>query len=191
MQLPQIRLQQTYAQIGLKITQPTQEIQQPPADLSIKQIPAAMTIDRKPARLDINQDQAWNELNLKSTPVFSADMAEFSKQEGFEAIAEIAQEGDQFAAIENKTDAIVSIAQEKGCPPPQDFNIAFIPSYGSVKINFVSTELHIEWKQGGAEIEAEQHKPIHQYTPGKTEVYLSQKQQLKIDFVGINVNNQT
>lgn len=191
MHLPQIRLQQTYAQIGLRTRQPTQEIQQVPADLSIKQVPAVMTIDRQPSRLEINQDQAWNELNLKSTPVFSEDMAEFSKQEGFEAIAEIAQEGDQFAAIEKKSDVIVAIATEKGSPPPQEFNIVFIPSYGSVKINYVPTELHIDWKQGGVEINSTQHIPIHQYTPGKTEVYLRQKQQLQIDFIGIHVNNQT
>lgn len=191
MQIPQIRLHQTYAQIGLRTIQPVQEIQQVPAELSIKQVPSTLNIDRQPSHLDIDQEQAWNELGLKKLSVLSADMAEFSKQEGLAAVAEIAQEGDQLAAIEHKGDAIVSIATDKALPEPADFNIAFIPSYGSVKINYTPTELHIDWKQGGAEIEATQHKSIQNYTPGRTEVYLRQMQQLQIDFVGLNVNSKS
>lgn len=191
MQIPQIRLQQTYAQIGIRTIQPVQEIQQIPAELSIKQNPPKMEIERNPSKLFIDQEQAWNELNLKDLATFSSDMVEYSKQEAMEAVAEIAQEGDQLASIEHKTDAISAIATNKANPGPVDFNIAFIPSPGSVKIHYTPTELHIEWKQGGAEIESTQHKPIHNYTPGKTEVYLRQMQELQIDFVGINVNERS
>jgi uncharacterized membrane protein YvbJ len=191
MQVPQIRLHQTNAEIGLRSTQPVQEIEQIPAELSIKQVPARMNIERQPSHLDINQDQLWNELNVKSPSVFSADMAEFSKQEGLDATAEIAQEGDQLAAIENKTDAIVSILSAKSNPGLADFNIAFIPSYGSVKIHYSPTELYIDWKQGGAQIDSTQHRPIHNYTPGRTEVYLRKMQELQIDFVGGNVNRKS
>lgn len=191
MQFPQIRLQQTYAQIGLRTNQPVQEIQQVPAEMSIKQVPSEMTIEHHPSSLNINQDQAWNELNRKQPSVFSADMAEFARNEGYEAISEIAEEGDQLAKIENKGDAIVSIANEKACPPPANFNIAFIPSYGSVQIRYNPSEIHVDWKRGGIELEATQPETIHNYTPGKTEVYLRQKQQLQIDFVGLNVNNKS
>jgi hypothetical protein len=191
MQIPQIRLQQTYAQIGLRITQPVQEIEQKPAGQSIKQVPATMTIERKPSHLDIDQEQLWNELNFKSNSVFSEDMAAFAKQEALEAVAEKAQEGDQLAGIEKKNDAINSIISAKANPGPAEFNIGFIPSYGSVKIHFTPTELTIDWKQGGAEIETTQNKPIHNYTPGKTEVYLRQMQDLQIDFVGGNVDSKS
>ncbi|WP_312470781.1 DUF6470 family protein [Neobacillus sp.] len=191
MQIPQIRLHQTYAQIGLRTTQPVQEIEQIPAEQSIKQIPAKMNIERQPSHLEIDQEQAWNELGFKPTSLLSAELAEFSKQEGLEAVAQIAQEGDQLAAIENKTDPFSSIALEKANPGPADFNIAFIPSYGSVKLHYTPTKLHIDWEKGGAEIEVTLHKPVHNYTPGRTEVYLRQRQQLQIDFVGINVNKES
>ncbi|MCM3567017.1 DUF6470 family protein [Neobacillus mesonae] len=191
MQLPQIRLHQTYAQIGLRTIQPVQEIHQQPADLSIKQIPAEMTVDRKPAQLEIDQDEAWNQLGYKSLPVLTQDFVDYSKQIGLEAIGEIAEEGNQLGAIENKSDAFAEIAAQKGNPPPADFNITYIPSYGSVKIHFKPTEVHINWKQGGAEIDSKINKPIHQYQPGRTEVYLRQKQQLEIDFVGLHINQQT
>lgn len=148
MQVPQIRLQQTYAQIGLRITQPIQELQQEPARLSIKQTPATMKVTRTPSKLDINQDQARNEINMKMPDVFSRDNAEASRQKGLENIAEIVLEGNQLAAIETKTDALAAIAVNKSLPEPDDYNIAFIPSYGSVQIDYTPTQLHIEWEKG-------------------------------------------
>ncbi|MCH6263907.1 DUF6470 family protein [Neobacillus citreus] len=191
MQVPQIRMHQTYAQIGLRIIQPRQEIQQKPADLLINQVPSSMTIDRKAASMEINQDQARNELGFKPISVLSTEMADFSKQEGLEAVAEIAEEGDQLAAIEKKADAIMWIASQNANPEPADFNIKFIPSYGAVKIHYIPTELHISWKQGGAEITSVANRPIHEYTPGRTEVYLRQHQQLDIDFIGGTINART
>jgi hypothetical protein len=191
MQFQQIRLQQTYAQIGLRTTHPVQEIQQTPAEISIKQVQAQLNIERQPAQMIIDQEQAWNELGYKKISVLMADMVEFSKQEALTAVAEIAQEGDQLARIENKTDVIVAQATEKGNPPPLDTVLAFIPSNGSVKFQYTPTELKINWKKGGAEIEPTQYpKTIHNYTPGKTEVYLRKKQALEIDFVGLNVDNK-
>ncbi|WHZ05400.1 DUF6470 family protein [Neobacillus sp. YX16] len=191
MQVPQIRLQQTYAQIGLRITQPIQELQQEPARLSIKQTPATMKVTRTPSKLDINQDQARNEINMKMPDVFSRDNAEASRQKGLENIAEIVLEGNQLAAIETKTDALAAIAVNKSLPEPDDYNIAFIPSYGSVQIDYTPTQLHIEWEKGGADIHATPHEITHHYTPGKTEVYLRQMNQLQIDIVGGSINTQS
>ncbi|MGJ7909841.1 DUF6470 family protein [Neobacillus sp. LXY-1] len=189
MNLLQIRLHQTFAQIGMRTIQPVQEIKQVPADLSIKQIPSEMNIERTPSKLVVDQEEAWEQLGFKSLTVLKAEFIENAKQDGLQAIAEIAEKGDQMAAIQNKTDAIVAQAAEKANPQPADFNIAFIPSPGSVKIQFTPAEVHISWKPGGAEINSIQNKPIHNYTPGKTEIYLRQKQGLEIDFVGGNIDN--
>ncbi|MGX6441630.1 DUF6470 family protein [Neobacillus sp. K501] len=183
MRIPQIRLQQTYAQIGLNISQPRQEIEQKPADMQIKQNSSKMTIDRTPSKLTIDQDQAWGELGFKPTSELSREFADAGYQAAIEAIGEIASEGDQLAAIEQHSDAFVAIATEKGNPPPADFNIAFIPSHGSVKIDYTPSEVRINWERGGAVIEVNPNKTIHNYTPGKTEVYLRQMNQLQIDFV--------
>jgi hypothetical protein len=191
MQVPQIRMQQTYAQIGLRITQPVHELQQAPAQISIKQTPATMNVTRTPSTLDINQDQARNEINMKMPDVFSRDNAEAARQRGLEAIAEKVQEGNQLAAIENKTDALAAIAVNKSLPEPDDYNIAFIPSYGSVQINYTPAQVQIEWEKGGAEIQATPSPVTHHYTPGKTEVYLRQMNNLQIDFVGGTVNLQS
>jgi hypothetical protein len=190
-QFPQIRLHQTYAQIGLRITQPVQEIQQKPAELSLKQESAQMSIENKPSQLIINDEQFWNDLGFKSIPTISQESAQHGRETVLDYIATKAQEGDQLAKIEHKSDAIVGIVTEKVLQPKADFNIAFIPSPGSVKIQFTPAELHINWKKGGADIQITPNKVIHHYTPGKTEVYLQQRQLLQIDFVGTNIDHKT
>jgi hypothetical protein len=191
MQIPQIRLQQTHAQIGLRIKQPVQELQQKPAELSIKQESAKMSIENKPSQLRIDDEQFWNDLGFKSIPTFSQENAQQGREAALEYMATKSQEGDQLAKIENKSDQIVGFAIEKVLPPKADFNIGFIPRAGSVKIQFTPAELHINWKKGGADIQVTPNKAIHNYKPGKTEVYLQQRQQLQIDFVGTNVDHST
>lgn len=186
---PQIRISQVNAQIGLKRIDPVQEIQQIPAQLSMKQQPAKMSIERKAAVLEINQDQARSDVNMKTRTEFMADITADAKQAALEAIGQISMEGDQMAAIERKSDAIVSLSSDKGTPLPAETGIVFIPSPGAVKINYTPAELKINWEQGGVETDFIPHKTIHNYTPGKTEVYLKQRQQLEIDFVGLNINN--
>jgi hypothetical protein len=188
MQFPQIRLHSAFAQIGMQRSNPVQEIQQVPAELSYKRTPTKMNIERTPGQLEIDQEQAWNQLNLKGPSQLIADNADYARQQAMEAIAETVAEGNQMQAIENKTNAIDAIVTNKVLAPPADFNIAFIPSHGSVKFNYQPTELHIDWQKGRIEFQATPAQVNHQYTPGKTEIYLRQKNRLEIDFVGINVN---
>jgi hypothetical protein len=191
MQVPQIRLQQTHAKIGLRITQPVQELQQKPAELSIKQESAKMSIENKPSQLRIDDEQFWNDLGYKSIPTLSQESVQHGRETVLDYIATKAQEGDQLGKIEHKSDAIVGIVTEKLLPQKADFNIGFIPSPGSVKIQFTPAEIHIDWKKGGADIQVTPNKVEHNYTPGKTEVYLQQRQQLQIDFVGTNIDHET
>ncbi|WP_373277097.1 DUF6470 family protein, partial [Calditerricola satsumensis] len=51
MQLPRLEIRQTFARLGLEITRPVQEIEQPKPDLGLTQRPARLTIERVPGRL--------------------------------------------------------------------------------------------------------------------------------------------
>ncbi|ALC92263.1 hypothetical protein AM500_22685 [Bacillus sp. FJAT-18017] len=188
---PQIRINQTHAQIGLRKTEPIQELEQRPAQLALKQQPAQMSIDRKPAVLEINQEQLRYDLNMKTPSTFSTENAAEARNAALEAVATISQEGDQLAAIEHKKDALNNIITSKVNPRPADTTIKFIPSHGSVKLNFTPTELKINWERGGVQADYTPFETVHNYTPGKIEVYLRQKQQLEIDFVGLNVNSKS
>lgn len=188
MQLPQVRLQQTYAKIGLEISEPQQKIRQPKADLNLSQEPAKVTIDRTPAKLEIDQTQAWNDRNLKDPFTLTRDEADRAHQLALQGIARVAQEGGRLAAIERGGKPIVDIAYENTTPGPIDFNYGVIPRLGAIKMRYHPTELKINVERGGAHFSPEIHRPEHQYTPGQVQAYLKQKQSLSIDFVGLNIN---
>jgi hypothetical protein len=188
MKMPQIRLKQTYAQIGLDTTKSKQEIRQPHAELNLRQEAAKLTIDRTPSRLEIDQTQAWNDQNLKDPFTLSRDWADEAKQLVLEGIARRAEEGTQLSRIEQGGNPIAAIARGNTSPPPADFNFGVMPQYGSVKIQFHPSMLNIQWELGGKTMDPVIHQPVHEYTPSKVEVYVKQKESLSIDFVGLSID---
>lgn len=188
MRMPQIRLEQTYARIGMDIIKPQQRISQPQAELNLHQEPAVLDIERTPSHLDIDQSQAWNDLNIKDMYTMTRDIADYAHQQVLEGIARRAREGDRLAAIEKGGNPIADIAQENANPGPLDFNVGVLPSYGAVKIQFTPTQLQMNWKRGGVTIDPLIKQPTHEYIPGKVEVYLKQKESLKIDFTDPEVD---
>ncbi|MCF6093416.1 DUF6470 family protein [Microaerobacter geothermalis] len=185
MQLPRIQIEQTYAQIGIKTTPSTQEIRQPQADLNLRQIPAKLEIERIPSRLNIDQSQAWAEVNLKDPIQLTRDESERAKQLALEGIARIVEEGNQLAAIENQGDSIAEIALQNTITGPVDYNVGFIPSYGSVRIDYQPAQLNFNWTINGVEMNPVIKQPEISYQPGKVEVYVKQKNSISFQVVGL------
>lgn len=182
MRMPQIRLAQTYAKIEIDRIKPQQRISQSPAELNLHQEPAVLEIEQTPSRLEIDQTQARYDVNLKDTHTMTRDFAHEAKQKVLEGVARRVSEGNRLAAIERGGSPIADIAREKATPPPLDYKVGMVPSHGAVKINFTSAHLQLNWKIGGVTVDPQIHKPTHEYTPGKVEVYLKQKESLTIDF---------
>ncbi|RKD24238.1 hypothetical protein BEP19_07485 [Ammoniphilus oxalaticus] len=181
MRIPQIRMSQTFAQLGIETEKPQQTIQQPKAEMAIQQQPTELKIERSPSILEIDQTRAWEEANLKGPATLARDWASASRQQGLEGIARRAEEGGQLAAIERGGNALADVAQTKSHPPPALFNITFIPSYGSVQFRFTPTKLDMNWTQGGVKIDAKSHQPLHEYKPGHVNIYLKQQESLTIE----------
>ncbi|GAB7389195.1 hypothetical protein BSNK01_30330 [Bacillaceae bacterium] len=190
MRIPQIRIEQTFAQIGMETIRAKQEIRQPKAELNLRQVPAKLTIERTPGRLLIDQKQAWNDRNLKDPLTLTRDEAERARQLLLEGIARIAQEGDRLAAIEKGGNPIAEIAWENANPGPLDFNYGVIPRHGAVKIRYLPAQLRFHWTLGGATLDPVIHKPVHHYTPGKVNIYLRQRNSLSIDVVGLHTDQR-
>ncbi|GAB6931756.1 DUF6470 family protein [Calditerricola satsumensis] len=183
MQLPRLEIRQTFARLGLEITRPVQEIEQPKPDLGLTQRPARLTIERVPGRLVIDQSEAWAASGLKDPLTLARDCAAEGREAALDGIARIAEEGDRLRAIETGENAIAAIAAEKALPPPADFTIALMPSPFSVKMRYEPTRLLLHWELGGAFFDPKTHRPVHRYIPGKVNPYLLQKQQLEIAVV--------
>lgn len=188
MDIPQIRLSQVYAVIGLNIEKPIQTIQQPQARMEIQQVPSRLEVQQTKSLVMIDQTQAWNEMNLKNPFTLTRDLVRESYGQLLEGISKRVSEGNRLAAIEYKGNPIADIAKQNSNSGLPNINVTFIPSYGAVKIDFSPSDIRVNVEQGGTIINAEVQRPKHEYRPGKVEVYLKQKENLVIDFTGLEVD---
>ncbi|MCG1021584.1 hypothetical protein EKQ44_07820 [Sutcliffiella horikoshii] len=182
MHFPQIRLQSTFAQTELQIQKPVQQIQQPRAEISIEQPKAELMMQRRPGRLTIDQTQAREDMDLKSVARRIEEAAQLGRQDWLAGLARVAQDGNEMMKIEHGGGAIVRQAKRNSEGPPKEFNIGWIPSHFSVKINYEPGSVDIQWHQRKPVIDIEINKPVHEYTPGATQVSMANYSSLEIDF---------
>ncbi|OZI10889.1 hypothetical protein CEW92_14605 [Bacillaceae bacterium SAS-127] len=185
MQLAQIRMTSQRAQIALDIQKPVQSIEQPPAELDLQQPPAELTIKRTPSKLSIDQTKAREDMDLKSVAKRIEEFAQLGYQDWFESLARVAAEGDELMRIENGGNPLVEQAKRNAEGPERQFNIGWIPSHGSVKINFQPAQVHIDVKTNKVINNTRPQKPIHEYQPGKVHVSMKQNPSVNIDFVNL------
>jgi hypothetical protein len=186
--LPQIRINITEARLGLNISKPLQRIDQEPATMQIQQPKAEMRINRRDAKLTIDQTRAWEDMDLKHIFRRIEEFAQNGVRGVQSGIARLSQEGDQLMKIENGGKPLISQAVQNSQSTQFEFNVGFVPSPFSVKINYQRGNLDINWNTHKPRIDVQTHKPIHDYTPGKVSGYMLQKPSLEIDFVGGSVN---
>ncbi|RZT21571.1 DUF6470 family protein [Fictibacillus sp. BK138] len=191
MNFPQIRMESTSAKIGIKISSPIQKIQQQPADLRIKQPKANLEIERTPSLLTIDQTEARADMDLKHISRRIEEFAQKGYEDWLTGLARVAQEGDDLMSIENGGNPILEHAKINSESPIYEFNIGFIPSVNSVKINYQPSSVKLNWQTHKPEIDIQVNKPYHQYIPGSVSVNLTQMPSLKIDFVGLHVDEKS
>ncbi|MED4402757.1 DUF6470 family protein [Metabacillus fastidiosus] len=187
MQMPQIRLDSQFARIGIQTTNTRTETQQPQADLSIQQPKADLTIETTPSKLTIDQTEAWADMDLKHISRRIEEAAQQGKQDLLEGIARRAQQGDELMKIENSGNPLAEQAKTNSVNPMKEFNIGFIPSAGSVKIQFEPAKVNIDVKRNEPIIESKPNKPIVDYYPGKVDINLIQRNELEIDFINVDI----
>ncbi|MEH7124267.1 DUF6470 family protein [Bacillus sp. JJ1773] len=181
MQIPQIRIESQVGKIGLDITKPNQHIEQPQADLSIEQPPAEMVINRQPSRLTIDQTIAKENLDLKSVFKRGDENAQLGYRNLMEYIGKVVQEGAELMMIENGGNPIANHA-ERALTHDLVFNTGNTPSQNSVKVEYTPSKVDIEWKRNKPNIQVQINRPIHEYIPGRVDIYMEQTPSLKIDF---------
>ncbi|WP_204412601.1 DUF6470 family protein [Bacillus tianshenii] len=182
MLFPQIRLESSFAQTELSVRKPVQEIQQPKAEMIIEQPKAELIIDRTASRLSIDQTKAREDMDLKSVGRRIEEAAQQGYQDWLEGMARVAQDGNEMMRIEHGGGAIVRQAKRNSEGSQDQFNIGWIPSHFSVKIDYDPGRVEIRFKENSPNIQVQINKPVHEYTPGSTEVNLARYQSLKIDF---------
>jgi hypothetical protein len=185
MNLPQIRLESTFAKIAIESTPPVLEIEQPPAELELEQPPAELTIETTPAKLTIDQTKAWEDMDLKHIFRRIEEFAQQGYEDWLEGIARVSRQGDELMRIEDGGNPIAEQAKENSEDPMYEFNIGWVPSLFSVKTNYEPAKVHIDVKVNKPVNNTKINKPIINYTPGKVLIELAKRNSLKIDFVNL------
>ncbi|WP_226678958.1 DUF6470 family protein [Mesobacillus jeotgali] len=181
MNFPQIQIESFRGKIGIDIDKPIQKLEQKSAEISIEQKPAELTIKRDPGTLTIDQTLARENLDLKSIFKRNDENAVLSKQKVMEYINKIVQEGNELMKIENKGQPIIDQAK-RSLERTTVFNTGNTPSQFSVKIDYTPSNINIDWKVNEPDIQVQVNQPIHEYTPGKPNIYMEQYPSINIDF---------
>ncbi|MGG3494929.1 DUF6470 family protein [Peribacillus simplex] len=185
MQIPQIRLQSTSMKIGLNIEQPVQQIEQKAADQSIEQPQAILEIRTAPGKLTIDQSQAREDMDLKSLSKRVEEFARQGYQDWLAGMARRAQQGTELRHIEKGGNAPAEQARQNSKGPEKQFNLGWIPSHFSVKLDYQPAQVEIEATAQKPIIDARINRPNHTYTPGSADVEILQKNALDIDFINL------
>lgn len=182
MNFPQIRMQSTMAQIQINTQNAQLTLEQPPAELRIEQPPAEMDVEKIPARLTIDQSRARADVDMKSAKQRIEEAAQEGHQDAMEGIARRKEEGDQLMKIENGGgNAIAQQAKQHHAVAEHEFALGWIPSWGSVQINYDPGRLDINWQTHKPIIDSQAHQPLINYYPGKVTTSLKQEPSLNID----------
>lgn len=183
MNFPKLQINSTRAQLGLNIQKPVQQIEQPIASIHIQQPRATQTMQTTRPQLSIDSTEARAAIDLKSVRRRIEDHAADSRQAGLDGTARRAQQGNDLMRIENGGNPIKSQSQASGRQPYTGLAIKFVPSYGSVKVDFQPGSIDIKVEPQQVIINSTINKPIHNYTPGKVTGEMIQHASLQIDWL--------
>lgn len=178
-----LNIQQTYGQIGIDIQPAELSIQQPKATMEITIDKLDLGAHTEPLQVHIDQSECWAERGLKPFQMLNKELAQRSYQDGIEDIGKIAEDGDRMAAIENGGNPIADIAAEITNPPPDEYNIAMIPT-SRPKIEFTGGVVHFNVKPAKVNIDTHPNKPIIEATSPEVNISMKVWPQVIIEYTG-------
>jgi hypothetical protein len=154
------------AQLNIQTTQPKIQLETTPAAVEIHQPQGELTIDQYPCRYSIG---------IMNSTDFTRDIAALGRQTAMEAIARTAQEGDQLARIESKSNAIADIAANSTISEVLDITYAYIaspdihyqanpvefnPTEGKVDLTLHRGTVQMDYRRGNVDIQVAQYPSI-------------------------------
>lgn len=183
--IPQIQITTTDIKMNYNISDPVQKIKQPQATQTISQPAAILEINTTRGQLKIDSSQARRDLGFAGPIESTKNMAQEAHQTFLEGISRRMNEGRQMkdSAGKGQRGQIIQqiAAQNHGVKRPGPYNIKFVPSVGSVKIDYTPGNTDIEIQKQDPKIEHKVNKPIIDYTPGKVSGTMVQRPNVSID----------
>lgn len=154
-----INIDQQNAKLALSITDPAISLRRKPAKLEMHTEAAVLEIRQSPGTMVIDQSPCRASYGLKTITQFTGDFAQKGMQAAFEAIGEIAEEGERLARIESGENAIVAIAVENSTDEPVEVVLKSIPRpyihyYPQpVEYNYRAGQLNVQYQRGDVDLQ--------------------------------------
>lgn len=179
-----LKIDQSFARIGLKQNLPRTKVEQKPADFKLQKLPGKLEINSKATRVKIGQTKARADLNHKNYKIFSKEIAKEGMKNSYKAIATYAREGDQLAAIEKGGQPIVEQAVKHAYEKKREIELKWKhgPEY-----QVVPGKLAVKWNSSKVKLRTKPNWPHTDFQWGKVEIYQKQLPELKIRVVNEKV----
>ena len=182
MNITAIQISATPAKLGISSSPGRLSIEQPAATVDLKQPKADMRIHTTPGKLTIDQTQAWADMDRKHVFQRIREAAADGRQKALEGTGRRAAEGRELADIHKGGDAITMQAARHSTRI-HELGIAYIPSYGSVKIHYQPGDVQIDAQARQVENNTQANKPIINYEPGKVSFQMNQYPSIRFEAV--------
>ena len=172
-----IRLEYTInnAKLNLQSTQPKVQLETTPPTVEIHQPQGELTIDQYPCRYSIG---------IKNLADLTRDFADLGRQTAMDAIGRIAQEGDQLARIQIKSNAIADIAANSTVSEVLDITYARI---AMPNIHYQANPVQFNPIEGKVDLTLQRGTIQGDYQPGKVDIRVAQYPRIDISTVDVKV----
>lgn len=178
------QIKSTPALIGIRTTPGKLNIRQKKADMELNIQHPKLEIRTQKPKIKIDQSAAWAERGLKNFLDLSRETAQLAKQAAAQGIERVVRQGNELAAIENETDPIPIQAEENAFELFKvDYNLGTMPKSGP-DIQLIRGKVDTELHRGKVNLQVKVNKPEINYTRGKVDIYLRQKNSIDIRYVG-------
>ncbi len=180
-----LEMHSTPMKLAMQSTRARQEITTDKQNLKLESEPSQFTINRMKSELRIDQSACFAEMGSKSPEQFSADNASYGYSMVLQGIERVVDQGNQLAAIENKSDPIPDQANYNAFGQfEKSFNMQK-PTGAKPNINFTPAKLDIQYKPAKVHNQSTYQKPQIEYIAGKLDISVAQYNSLEISVVDL------
>jgi len=182
-----LKIDQTWAQIGLKSSLPQLKLQIREPQLKIKETMVEVQIKQQDASVQCDSTECRAEMGLRTPLAFSRYLAQKGWQDSLAYIGQEARTGDMMARIDKHN--ISSVMSYLGSEPfaNQQFNFARIPK-SPVTVEVIPGELQMNWQMGDLQVQPRYGDVTTNLVRGDVNIFLRQQASIDIEFVGQKVD---
>jgi hypothetical protein len=177
--MPIVQLRQTYAKLGIDSDLGKYDIRQPRPGFEIETKMAKLDTTYRKGDQEIDQSQAWEALGKGSVFQFTDKVASESKQLALQGIAKRVEYGNRLAAIHRGGNPIADHAVE-GVFEDFKFNYEGPFTTHNLNISYTPNKPESSYEPGYVKTNVQVNHPEINYTPGKLDIYLAQRNSIEM-----------